>query len=184
MYSSLLATSLDFSCILSPTHQMKTNVWLKMFAQSMQPATTLLEAIIVCAIQDLNLVEKGQCSRAWKDPVKVGEGFDQELKIYWKYSDKRFGLRMSLKLSSEELKPRFLPPFFPLLIFPSIPPSIPLFFSLPLSYFSFPPWVWECVHHGACVEVRERLWESVLAFHIIETRSFLFLMLCYLLPTY
>lgn len=42
-----------------------------MLAQSMQPATTLLEAIIVHAMQDLNLVEEDQCSRAWKNLVKM-----------------------------------------------------------------------------------------------------------------
>jgi hypothetical protein len=56
---------------------MKMNVWLETFALNMQPATTLSEAIIVRATQDLNLVEEGQCSRAWTNPVKVGGGFDQ-----------------------------------------------------------------------------------------------------------
>lgn len=42
-----------------------------MLAQSTQPATTLLEAITVHATKDLNLVEEDQCSRAWKNLVKM-----------------------------------------------------------------------------------------------------------------
>lgn len=49
-------------------------------AQRMLLATTLLEVIIVHVTQDSNLVVEGQHSRAWENPVKVGEGVDQELR--------------------------------------------------------------------------------------------------------
>lgn len=49
-------------------------------AQRMLLATTLLEVIIVHVIQDSNLVVEGQHSRVWENPVKVGEGVDQELR--------------------------------------------------------------------------------------------------------
>lgn len=56
------------------------NVQNTVLAQNMHRATTLLEVITVHVTQDLNLVVEGQRSRAWKNPVKVGESVDQELK--------------------------------------------------------------------------------------------------------